>query len=110
MATSAASAPATTTTEQASARKRVRKTGRKPGKVSWVHGTKEVFFRTCAEDWQTAKRLSQEKVSKFYDDITNLYIQKYGYDMKDDEDLKEDVPDPTDPNAEMLARCLQQQY
>ncbi|KAJ7787819.1 hypothetical protein B0H14DRAFT_2628964 [Mycena olivaceomarginata] len=100
MATSAASAPATTTTEQASARKRVRKTGRKPGKVSWVHGTKEVFFRTRAEDWQTAKRLSQEKVSKFYDDITNLYIQKYGYDMKDDEDLEEDVPDPTDPNAQ----------
>jgi hypothetical protein len=60
---------------------------------------KEVFFRSRAEDWQTAKRLGQEKVSTFYDDITNLYIQKYGYDMKDEEDLEEDVLDPTDLNA-----------
>jgi hypothetical protein len=66
-----------------------------------VHGTKEVFFRSHAEDWQMAKQLSQE-VSAFYDDITNLYIQKYGYDMKDDEDLEEDVPDPTDPNARSM--------
>ncbi|KAJ7022381.1 hypothetical protein C8F04DRAFT_1272725 [Mycena alexandri] len=39
------------------------------------------------------------KLGKFYDDVTNLYIQKYGYDMKDEEDLEEDVPDPTDPNV-----------
>ncbi|KAJ7855149.1 hypothetical protein B0H14DRAFT_2579490 [Mycena olivaceomarginata] len=97
MMSSAAGAPAAI--DQSTTRKRVQKTGKKPGKVSWVHGTKEVFFRSHAKDWQTAKRLSQEKVSVFYDDITNLYIQKYGYDMKDDEDLEEDVPDPTDPNA-----------
>ncbi|KAJ7787570.1 hypothetical protein B0H14DRAFT_3505320 [Mycena olivaceomarginata] len=81
MASSAAGAPAAMS--QSTTKKRVRKTGKKTGE----------------EDWQTAKRLGQEKVSTFYDDITNLYIQKYGYDMKDEEDLEEDVLDPTDPNA-----------
>ncbi|KAJ7021770.1 hypothetical protein C8F04DRAFT_1273345 [Mycena alexandri] len=42
---------------------------------------------------------ARQNWGKFYDDITNLYIQKYGYDLKDEDDLEEDVADPTDPNA-----------
>ncbi|KAJ7676139.1 hypothetical protein B0H17DRAFT_1207528 [Mycena rosella] len=38
-------------------------------------------------------------VTRFYDNITKLYLLKYGYDMLDDEDLEEDIEDPTDPNA-----------
>ncbi|KAJ7022288.1 hypothetical protein C8F04DRAFT_1272732 [Mycena alexandri] len=79
-------------------RKRIRRTGKKPGKTSWIHGTKETFFTSRSDEWASAQRMGTAKLGKFYDDVTNLYIQKYGYDMKDEEDL-EDVPDPTDPNA-----------
>ncbi|KAJ7030686.1 hypothetical protein C8F04DRAFT_1263589 [Mycena alexandri] len=80
-------------------RKRVRRTGKKPGKVSWVHGTKLKFFSTRSEEWMSAQRMGTTQLGTFYDNITNLYIQKYGYDLKDDEDLEVDVEDPTDPNA-----------
>ncbi|KAJ7019035.1 hypothetical protein C8F04DRAFT_1276733 [Mycena alexandri] len=78
---------------------RTRATGKKPGKVSWVHGTKEKFFVSRSDEWLSAQRMGTAKLGKFYDDITNLYIQKYGYDLKDEDDLEEDVADPTDPNA-----------
>ncbi|KAJ7042208.1 hypothetical protein C8F04DRAFT_1252184 [Mycena alexandri] len=80
-------------------RKRTRATGKKPGKISWVHGTKETFFASRSDEWLSAQRMGTANLGKFYDDVTNLYIQKYGYDLKDNEDLAEDVPDPTDPNA-----------
>ncbi|KAJ7773736.1 hypothetical protein DFH07DRAFT_952774 [Mycena maculata] len=38
-------------------------------------------------------------MSTFYDNITNLYLLKYGYDLKDNKDLEKDVEDLTDPNA-----------
>ncbi|KAJ7016272.1 hypothetical protein C8F04DRAFT_1282008 [Mycena alexandri] len=71
-------------------RQRIRRTGKKPGKISWVHGTKEKFFTSRSDEWLSAQRMGTAKLGKFYDDITNLYIQKYGYDLKDDEDLEED--------------------
>ncbi|KAJ7163637.1 hypothetical protein C8R46DRAFT_1221056 [Mycena filopes] len=37
------------------------------------------------------------QTSRFYDDVTNLYIQKYGYEMADKDDLEEDVADPHRP-------------
>ncbi|KAF8209729.1 hypothetical protein K438DRAFT_1753376 [Mycena galopus ATCC 62051] len=81
-------------------KKRSRKTeGKRPGKTSWVHGTKLVFLSARADDWKTAQELGPQKVSEFYDDVSNLFLQKYGYYMKDEDDLAEDVPDPTDPNA-----------
>ncbi|KAJ7092022.1 hypothetical protein B0H15DRAFT_799760 [Mycena belliarum] len=81
------------------ARRRVRKHGKKPGKVSWVHGTKLEFFSSRADAWMRSQETGGAAVTKFYDDLTKLYLMKYGYDMKDDEDLDTDIPDPTDPNA-----------
>ncbi|KAJ7633768.1 hypothetical protein DFH06DRAFT_1336855 [Mycena polygramma] len=73
--------------------------GKKPGKEPWIHGTKLVFFATRSEAWKAAQALGSHATGKFYDDATNLYLLKYGYEMKDNEDLADDVPDPTDPNA-----------
>ncbi|KAJ6492728.1 hypothetical protein C8R47DRAFT_1070280 [Mycena vitilis] len=87
-------------TEENPTQRRVRKTeGKKPGKNPWIHGTKLVFFASRAEEWKIAQAAGVVMVGKFYDDVVNLYHQKYGYDMQDDEDLQVDLPDPTDPNA-----------
>ncbi|KAJ7712126.1 hypothetical protein B0H16DRAFT_1479697, partial [Mycena metata] len=76
-----------------------KKPGAKPGKVSWVHGTKEVFFTSRADEWQAAEEKGVVHLGRFYTKITNLYILKYGLEMQDNEDLAEDVADPTDPDA-----------
>ncbi|KAJ7430015.1 hypothetical protein B0H11DRAFT_2264458 [Mycena galericulata] len=81
-------------------RKRVRKkVGVKPGKISWIHGTKETFFASRTKEWTAAMAQGQVALGKFYTKVTNLYVLKYGYDLADDEDLDEDTPDPTDPDA-----------
>ncbi|KAJ7121213.1 hypothetical protein C8R46DRAFT_1238480 [Mycena filopes] len=87
-------------TEDRPTKKRLRKNqdGKKPGKVSWIHGTKEVFFRKREGDWKAAQEAGTGRVTRFYDEITKLYVQKYGYKMADKDDLEEDVEDPTDPN------------
>ncbi|KAJ7036060.1 hypothetical protein C8F04DRAFT_1258436 [Mycena alexandri] len=83
------------------ARKRTRKkaTGVKPGKVSWVHGTKLVFFEKRGEEWKVANDLGVVQLGRFYTKVTNLYLLKYGHEMQDSEDLEVDVEDPTDPDA-----------
>ncbi|KAJ7770049.1 hypothetical protein B0H16DRAFT_1715674 [Mycena metata] len=73
--------------------------GKKPGKVSWVHGTKKVFCEKRAAEWEAAQEMGVAATTRFYDGIVNLYIKKYGYDMKDEDDLTEDTEDPTDANA-----------
>ncbi|KAJ7772153.1 hypothetical protein B0H14DRAFT_3164805 [Mycena olivaceomarginata] len=66
----------------------------RPGKRSWVYGTKLKFFERRKEEWL---RASEEKtVSKFYTKIGKLYLIKYGYHVGDDQDLAEDVEDPPD--------------
>ncbi|KAJ7779982.1 hypothetical protein B0H16DRAFT_1711211 [Mycena metata] len=81
-------------------RKHIRRTeGKKPGKISWIHGTKATFFESRAVDWAAAQKGGSFQVGQFYDNISSLYLQKYGYNMKDEDDLAEDVPDPTDPQA-----------
>ncbi|KAJ7017505.1 hypothetical protein C8F04DRAFT_1200386 [Mycena alexandri] len=83
------------------ARKRTRKKagGAKRGKVSWIHGTKLVFFEKRAEEWKVANDMGVVQLGRFYTKITNLYLLKYGHEMEDDEDLKDDVEDPTNPDA-----------
>ncbi|KAJ7030298.1 hypothetical protein C8F04DRAFT_1264061 [Mycena alexandri] len=76
-----------------------KKPGIKPGKVSWVHGTKEVFFASRADEWKGAEEKGLVFLGRFYTKVTNLYVQKYGIDMDDNDDLTEDVADPTDPDA-----------
>jgi hypothetical protein len=72
---------------------------KKPGKVSWIHGTKLKLFSSRVNEWKEENEKGHAAVSVFYKKITNLYFLKYGYDMKDDEDLAEDIEDPTDPDA-----------
>ncbi|KAJ7044195.1 hypothetical protein C8F04DRAFT_1250794 [Mycena alexandri] len=81
-------------------RKRVRKkVGVKPGKVSWIHGTKLTFFASRADDWKAASEQGNDEAAAFYGKITNLYLLKYGHNLKDEEDLADDIDDPTDPDA-----------
>ncbi|KAJ7163417.1 hypothetical protein C8R43DRAFT_946862 [Mycena crocata] len=91
-------APVASTAEK-KVRTRVRKTGKKPGKESWIHGTKLKFSGSRSPAFKSAKALGVKHVTKFYTDVTNLYLQKYPANMEDDEDLEEDEPDPVDPNA-----------
>ncbi|KAJ7023315.1 hypothetical protein C8F04DRAFT_1193565 [Mycena alexandri] len=73
----------------------------KPGKKSWIFGTKLVFFAARTQEWKDANANGNLGLGQFYTKITNLYLLKYGYDMADDEDLSADAPDPTDPDAEI---------
>ncbi|KAJ7038843.1 hypothetical protein C8F04DRAFT_1255768, partial [Mycena alexandri] len=84
-----------------SVRKRTRQkaSGTKRGKVLWIHGTKLVFFEKRGEEWKVANELGVVQLGRFYTKITNLYLLKYGHDMEDNEDLKDDVEDPTNPDA-----------
>ncbi|KAJ7833657.1 hypothetical protein B0H13DRAFT_2370320 [Mycena leptocephala] len=72
---------------------------KKPGKQSWIHGTKLTFFASRSEEWKAASESGYTVLGTFYTKVTNLYLLKYGYDLKDDEDLAEDTADPTDPDA-----------
>lgn len=83
---------------QAKRRSRAKAGANNPGKISWIHGTKLKFFALRSEEWKAANEMGVVEVGKFYTKITNLYLLKYG-DLKDNEDLKDDVPDPTDPDA-----------
>ncbi|KAJ7701532.1 hypothetical protein B0H17DRAFT_1195312 [Mycena rosella] len=78
----------------------VRKTkGLKPGKVSWIHGTKLTFFESRMEAWKQATEGGFTTLTQFYSDIADLYLLKYRYGFKDDDDLEDGVPDPIESNA-----------
>ncbi|KAJ7614718.1 hypothetical protein DFH06DRAFT_1344050 [Mycena polygramma] len=83
----------------ANKRSRKKGTGKKPGKESWVHGTKLKFLTKFVDDWRAAHEQGVVFLGRFYTKVTNLYLLKYGYFLKDDEDLVEDTEDPVDPNA-----------
>ncbi|KAJ7030418.1 hypothetical protein C8F04DRAFT_1186824 [Mycena alexandri] len=66
----------------------------KPGKPSWVWGTKETFFTARKEEWLTA---SQNNGSgSFYTKMSKLFTVKYGFTLEDNEDFESDVADPPD--------------
>jgi hypothetical protein len=72
----------------------------KPGKKSWVHGTKLKFFASRKEQWL---RVSEEgRTGDFYQKMGKLYVLKYGYLLADDQDLAHDVEDPSDAAAEIV--------
>ncbi|KAJ7082102.1 hypothetical protein B0H15DRAFT_803461 [Mycena belliarum] len=83
----------------ASKRRTRKHDGLKPGKVSWIHGTKLKFFASHADAWRSADEDGQQQLANFYSEIANLYILKYGYNMANNEDLAEDIEDPVDPNT-----------
>ncbi|KAJ7350498.1 hypothetical protein DFH08DRAFT_806552 [Mycena albidolilacea] len=72
----------------------------RPGKHSWVHGTKLAFFARRKDDW--LREVEANLVGAFYTKICKLYVIKYGYDMADDQDLAVDVEDPDDSAADAV--------
>ncbi|KAJ7025490.1 hypothetical protein C8F04DRAFT_1269103 [Mycena alexandri] len=73
------------------------------GKESWVHGTKLKFFEARKSEYLVAaeKGANGDKAAPgaFYTKMARLYIIKYGYNLKDNEDLAVDVADPPDEAA-----------
>ncbi|KAJ7165444.1 hypothetical protein C8R43DRAFT_946136 [Mycena crocata] len=89
---------------QKPARRRHRKTdGEKgtPGKLSWVWGTKLVFFEARKDKWLQAEE-SKGGAGEFYTMMARLYMLKYPDGMADDEDLERDIPDPPDALAKRV--------
>ncbi|KAJ7129688.1 hypothetical protein C8R44DRAFT_872922 [Mycena epipterygia] len=64
----------------------------KPGKVSWVYGTKLPFFSKRKDKWLGVTK-NKNQVGGFYTKMARLFILKYGY-IADDEDLDAEVEDP----------------
>jgi hypothetical protein len=67
----------------------------KPGKQSWVHGTKLDFFTAYKEDFIAAAEIKE--TGAFYTRIAKLYLKKYGYhttwggDLEEGQDTADDV-------------------
>ncbi|KAJ6589549.1 hypothetical protein B0H19DRAFT_1249078 [Mycena capillaripes] len=72
----------------------------KPGKESWVHGTKLKFFGKYKEAWLTASEANT--AGEFYTKMARLYVAKYGRHLNDNEDLAVDVEDPPDSVANVV--------
>jgi hypothetical protein len=66
----------------------------KPGRVSWVWGTKLMFFEKRKGDFVTV--FEKKVAGDFYTKMTRLYTVKYGRELADDEDFEFDVADPPD--------------
>lgn len=78
-----------------------------PGKVSWVFGTKEIFFGNRKDQWMEAVEL--KKQTKFYDKMTRMYILKYGYNLGWNDDIEVDVSDPEDGSIREVARAARRE-
>jgi hypothetical protein len=66
----------------------------KPGKASWVWGTKLTFFEKRKDQWLQASE--NKTAGDFYTKVARLYAAKYGWDLDGDEDFEYDVEDPLD--------------
>jgi hypothetical protein len=73
----------------------------KPGKVSWVHGTKLEFFRSHKDEFLAAAEI--EDTRAFYGRVSQLYLEKYSYNTAWDGDLEEgeEVTDDIDPDEDI---------
>lgn len=73
----------------------------KPGKIAWVHGTKLVFFEAHKDAFLAAAEIKE--MGDFYSRVSQLYLNKYGYNTPWDEDLEEgqDVADDVDPDEDV---------
>ncbi|KAJ7273987.1 hypothetical protein C8J57DRAFT_1506105 [Mycena rebaudengoi] len=75
----------------------------KPGKDSWVHGTKLSLFEGYKETWEAASD-SSVAVGNFYTRIMKVFIARYGWNKdysKAGHDLEEDeLPAEKDDNEE----------
>ncbi|KAJ7710304.1 hypothetical protein B0H14DRAFT_2646078 [Mycena olivaceomarginata] len=57
----------------------------KPGKISWVHGSKLPFFQAHREAYLTAAEMKE--TGGFYEKLVHLYLAKYGYNTDWEGDL-----------------------
>jgi hypothetical protein len=69
----------------------------RPGKVSWVWGTKLTFFSKRKADW--LRKGEAKRTGPFYTKMAKLYVKKYGLHLADDQDLAVDIKDPPDSAA-----------
>ncbi|KAF7373976.1 hypothetical protein MSAN_00610300 [Mycena sanguinolenta] len=69
----------------------------RPGKLSWVHGTKLSFFARRKAEW--LREADAGRSGSFYTKMAKLYVKKYGYHLADDQDLAVDIEDPPDSAA-----------
>ncbi|KAJ7038447.1 hypothetical protein C8F04DRAFT_1256031 [Mycena alexandri] len=74
---------------------------RHAGKRSWVFGLKVAFFEAHKEKFLAAVEL--KTTGAFYHKVGQLYLAKYGYALRWDEDLDEgqDVADDVDPDEDV---------
>ncbi|KAJ7098189.1 hypothetical protein B0H15DRAFT_1009918 [Mycena belliarum] len=85
----------------AKGRRNRKNVGKKPGKDSWVNGTKLAFFERYKQRWE----LAGDNPGPFYSEMAKRFILKYGWDSCYSErgfDLDTDTPDPTDKDLEGL--------
>jgi hypothetical protein len=76
------------------ARRKAGEPAGKPGRASWIWGTKLKFFESRKDDWLKAH---EHKVAgAFYTKMAKLYIIKYGCHLAADDDFAYDVADPPD--------------
>ncbi|KAJ7026918.1 hypothetical protein C8F04DRAFT_1267515 [Mycena alexandri] len=73
----------------------------KPGKASWVFGTKAVFFSRHKDEFLAAVETKTQ--GTFYSKVAQLYLKKYGYHTEWDADLEDEdsVADDVDPDEEV---------
>ncbi|KAJ7715051.1 hypothetical protein B0H16DRAFT_1701867 [Mycena metata] len=86
----------------------------KPGRTSWIHGTKVAFMEKFKNDYLKAAELGKVQAGKFYDDVAHAYLKIYGYrlaltdDLPEGETVASDVDEDEDindlPVEEALAR------
>lgn len=67
----------------------------KPGKKSWICGTKARFLQSHNAAWLAATAQGPDTAGVFYSQFTKLWIKKYGWGFDYLKDLEEDTPDPT---------------
>ncbi|KAJ7049327.1 hypothetical protein C8F01DRAFT_1265521 [Mycena amicta] len=72
----------------------------RPGKASWVYGTKKVFFSKRKDDW--LREAEAGRASQFYLKMAKLYILKYGRELADDQDFAFNMEDPPDDAADLV--------
>ncbi|KAJ7780680.1 hypothetical protein DFH07DRAFT_949908 [Mycena maculata] len=80
---------------------------KKPGKESWVWGTKLRFFSRYKDTYLVAcQHKKADERSKLtgalYTKLAKLYVIKYGYDLADNKDLDVDTEDPPDDAADVM--------
>ncbi|KAF7968490.1 hypothetical protein HWV62_30447 [Athelia sp. TMB] len=67
----------------------------KPGKKSWVSGTKASFLQSHNSAWVSATGRGGDAAGAFYTQVTKLWVKKYGWYFDQEKDLDEDTPNPT---------------